>query len=554
MADDRRRMLLDQFGEPIPPGAIETLRAEISATSAIAGRPPFSGHLAFGMDPGRMGAVLRAADNGNTLEWMILAEEIEELFAHYGAVLGKRRRQVVQLPITVKAADGDTAAETTAFEIHANFVRDWIETDVLQDALFDVTDAIGKGFSVSEITWQTEPGCVRPEALLYRPPRFFELSWVDGSTVWLRDDAGFQPLTPHKFLVHRHPSKSGLIARSGLTRAVAFLFLYSSYTLKDWAIFCQGYGLPLRLGRYGPEASEDDKRVLWRAVASVAGDVAAIIPKSMEVEFVKGESHAAGTDLFLKRADWLNREVSKIVLGGTAGTDAIAGGHAVGKEHHQVEQDVERFDGRLLSTSCTRQLVQPMIAFTFGPQRAYPSIVIGQPEQVPLRDFIDAVTDLGPQGLRVRAQDVYDRLAIQAPSPEDDVVGGQAPQPVTVPPIPAPPVQLLDDASGHARRGALLTSLVARMAEKPPEVVERLSDRLQMDASGALAGMTEDVRRAFDQATSQQDLVHRLSTLQLPQEAFAHAMQQAMAVAYLLGQSELLDEIGADHLRSVRGH
>ncbi len=530
---DQVRQLLDQFGEPVPAARISALREETAPPGAALGRPPFSGHLAFGMDPGRLGAVLRAADSGNSYDWMILAEEIEELFPHYQAVLSKRRRQVAQLPITVQAAEGDPA-----YEKHATFVKEWLRTGVLQRYLFDMTDALGKGYSVGEIVWETEPGCFRPSEILYRPQRFFEISWQDGQTIWLRPD--LTELAPHKFLVHRHPCKSGHIVRSGLTRTVAFLWLYASYNAKDWALFCQGYGMPIRVGRYGPEASEQDKRVLWRAVSSIAGDVAAMIPKSMGLEFVRDGERTAGAELYLKRGDWLNREVSKLVLGGTAGTEAINGGHAVGKEHREGEQDIEDFDASLLSVTINRQIVQAMIAFTFGPQKSYPDLTLGRPAQVPLKDLVESVADLGPLGLKVKATEIRDRLFLTAPGPEDEVIGGAAPAPVAKPDIPAPARRLPTDGFAAGLR------LLARHTEAPPELVAAMTDRLADEAAGALHGMTEQVRQAVEQATDLHDLAERVHALNLAPDAFAEAMARGMALANLAGQAAMLDELRAD--------
>lgn len=531
--------IIDQYGNPI---SSADLRKELAATRSISGRPPFAGHQAFGMDPGRLGAIIRAADYGNTLQWMITAEEIEELYPHYLAVLSKRKRQAAQLPVRVEAASDDAEAQR-----HADFVNRWLDADVLQNALFDVMDALGKGWSVSEIMWETAPGRVRPRELLYRPQRHFEVSWENGETIWLRDEGGFSDLAPHKFLLHAHKSKSGHATRSGLTRAVAFMWMYSAFTLKDWAVFVQTYGAPIRVGRYGPEASDSDKRALWRAVSSIAGDVAAIIPKSMEMEFVKDSDRAAGSVLFMNRADWLDRAVSKLVLGGTAGTDAISGGHAVGKEHRDAEQDIERFDARLLGVTITRRLVQPMIAFTFGPQAEYPRIVLGQEEKAPLAEVIAAVRDLGPQGLRVKAAELRERLDLTEPDEKDEVVGG-------VPADAAPPDPALDDPdpvpeANHTRRApagglAIVRNLVLRHAEVPEEIVERMSAKLAAEAEGALAGMTGAVRKAFDEADDLEDLRRRIDALDLPQDAYAAAMARGMALANLVGMASVINELG----------
>ena len=493
---------------------------------------------------------MRAADTGSTRDWFILAEEIEELFPHYSAVLSKRRRQVCLLPVTVeaskKAKDG---------EKHADFVREWLETEVLERAMFDISDALGKGYSANEIMWESRPDGVRPAEILWRNQRDFEVSFQDGQTLWQRDVGGFIDLAPHKFLLHAHPSKSGNPVRNGLTRLVCWLWMYHTYTLKDWALFVQGYGLPVRLGRYGPEASYVDKQTLWRAVRGIAGDLAAIIPKSMDMEFVTAQGASEGAKLFTERANWLNYEVSKLVLGGTASTDARRGGHSVGEEQRAGERDVEKFDARLLAGSINRQVVQAMIAFTFGPQGGYPRIVIGQQEQVPISDVIAAVADLGPLGFKVRAQELRDRLQLTAPDgAEDDVIGPPpAPPPGAVGPDGSPlaTADLKVKANPHPEINpnsdsrALMTRMRAMMSaqRQAAALVDALVDRTARDAGGAVAGMTGDIRAAFDAASDLDDLATRLAALKLDDRAFATAMSQALSLGYLAGQSELLDEI-----------
>jgi phage gp29-like protein len=510
------------------------LRAEISAPSSFAARPPFEGNLAFGMSPQRLGAILRAADNANTRDWMILAEEIEELFTHYSSVLGKRKRQVCGLPMTVNASEKAPDGER-----HADFVREWLDMKVLSSAMFNITDAIGKGYCVSEIMWETTPQAFRPAEIRYRKPSYFELSWEDGETLWLRTERGFDTLAPHKFLTHVHRSKSGGPARSSLTRMVAFIWMYSSYTLKDWALFTQAYGMPIRVGKYGPEASDADKRVLWRAVSSIAGDVSAIIPTSMQMEFVERKGNE-GKEIYLGRANWLNYEVSKLVLGSTASTDAISGGHAVGKEHRDVEQDVEDFDTQLIAGSINRQVVQAMIAFTFGPQPGYPELVIGTPKTVPLADIITGVAAGMPYGLRIKADEYRERLQFTKPDDGDEIL--QAPAADADKP-PAPPAPVTNpNGGGMAGMSFLNRFLTLHSTQVLPEL-DALEERLRREAAGALAGLTDEVRAEFEAAHSMQDLATRLQKLKLDDTAFGDAMSRGMALAHLVGQAAVLDDI-----------
>ncbi|OYV40404.1 MAG: hypothetical protein B7Z80_04575 [Rhodospirillales bacterium 20-64-7] len=543
--------LIDQFGYPIKSAPLET---QIAAPSSFSARPPFAGHLAFGINPGRLGAVIRAADNGQTREWFILAEEIEELYTHYTAVLSKRRRQACLLPITVEAS-----AKVQNGEKHADFVREWLETEVLDRALYDMSDAIGKGYSLNEIMWDTTPKRIWPAEILWRHQRDFEISWKDGETIWLRDMAGFSELAAHKFILHVHKTKSGAPQRSGTTRIIAWMWMYATFTLKDWALFVQGYGLPVRLGRYGPEASNNDKSILWRAVRGIAGDLAAIIPKSMEMEFVAAKGANDGAKLFTERANWLNYETSKVVLGGTAGTDAIAGGHAVGKEHRGAEQDVEKFDAKLLAGSINRQVVAAMIAFTFGPQDGYPRIKIGVAEQVPLSDVIASVADLGPLGFKVKASELRDRLQLTKPESGDEII--EIPVPAAAGAVdangnPLAKADLKPKANPHPEinpasdtralmtaKSALFGRLLASHTPQAENVLEALEARLAAEAGRAMGSMTAQVQAAFHAATDMADLADRLAKLKLDASEFQTAMMQGMALANLAGQAALLDEI-----------
>ncbi len=273
------------------------------------------------------------------------------------------KRSVSQLPITVKAA-----SDSAEHKKHAALVQSWIDDGVLQSSLFDMLDAVGKGLSVTEIDWQYRLGSMLPRELTWRTQRWFTFDQEDGETVLLREGVAGEPLAPHKFIVHRHKTKSGLTIRSGIARVACWAWMFKSFTIKDWAIFAQNYGQPIRLGRYGPGATEAQKDVLWRAVSSIAGDCAAIIPRDMLVEFVDVGSKSSSTDMYERRADWLDRQTSKLVLGQTTTTDAISGGHAVSQEHRLVQEDIERSDAMCLSGTVNLQLIPNIVAFNFGPQ------------------------------------------------------------------------------------------------------------------------------------------------------------------------------------------
>ena len=189
-------------------------------------------------------------------------------------------------------------------------------------------------------------------------------------------------LPAFKFIDTRIKAKSGLPVRSGLARAVVWGWMFKVFTQRDWAIFTQTYGQPVRVGKFHAGATEKDKATLMRAVANIAGDCAAIIPESMMIEFIQAGNVSDGSALFMNRADWLDRQVSKAVLGQTTTTDAISGGHAVSKEHREVQEDIETADCKSIGAAINRDLVRPWMDLEYGPSKKYPRVIIARASHV----------------------------------------------------------------------------------------------------------------------------------------------------------------------------
>lgn len=528
------------LGKVIP---LQELTEDVAGARVGSPRSWMSGYPADGMTPQRLAAIHRAAAEGDPERYFELAEDIEERDLHYAAIMSTRKRSVAQLPITVKAASA-----SPEHKLHAELVQQWVDKGVLRAALFDMLDAIGKGYSVMEIDWQAnKAGEMLPAKLTWRTQRWFTLDQTDGETLLLREGVGGVPLAPHKFVIHRHKSKSGLTIRSGIARVASWAWMFKAFTMKDWAIFCQNYGQPIRVGKYGRGATEAEKDVLWRAVSGIAGDCAAIIPVGMLIEFQEVKSAGSSSDLYEKRTAFLDQQMSKVVLGQTTTTDAIAGGHAVSQEHRLVQGDIERSDAMCASDTVNDQLIPNMVAFNFGPQDLYPTVHIGRPDEVPITDFASAFKDLAPLGLTASMSYMRDRMSIPEPEAGAEVVGGRPPAPVIVPPadpktLPAPANQ--DKKSLTAKQSLDRLFATARNTRMPGgDMLDQLTDRLERDAADVMDGLIDEVRLALSSATSLHDAASRLAKLDLSPDALADAMAQGMALAHLAGQAALIDDL-----------
>jgi len=424
--------LVDQYGRPISTAA---LKREQAAPTMTGVRRPNTEHQTSGLTPDKLARLLRASVSGDPEAYLALAEDMEERDLHYAGVLGSRKLQVAGLDATVEAAS-DKAEDID----NADLIRDFLARDAFETEANDILDAVGKGFSCTEIIWDTSESQWDPVALKWRDPRWFRFADEDGETPLLRDPAGDQPLAPYKWVFHQAKVKSGLPIRGGIARAVCWTFLFKTFTTKDWAIFCEAYGQPLRLGKWGEGASEADKEILLQAVANIGVDYSAIVPASMSVEFIKADV-TGSHELYEKRCDWLDRQVSKLVLGQTGTTDMTAGGYAQAKVHDGVKADIERSDAKQLAATLNRDLVRPYIDLNKGPQKAYPKIKIGRPEQIDVEKWMKNVETFVAMGGKIGMSTVRDRIG--APEPDKDeellVPRGNAAAPAAEPPAEEKP-------------------------------------------------------------------------------------------------------------------
>lgn len=523
----RESTILGLDGRPI---VVADLDREIGAATVMGVRKPSDSNLSAGITPQRLANLLMAAKGGDPAEFLNLAEEMEERDGHYASVLGTRKRAVTQLSIKIEDAS-DSARDK---EIGDHF-RKWLKRGRLQNELFDILDAVGKSISFTELVWDKSKIPWMPAKLLWRQPSWFQFDRNDWETPRLRDDSDADglELTPAKWIVHRHPAKSGLTVRSGVGFICAWTYLLQLLARTDWAAFVNIYGQPIRLGKYPPGTGDDDRRTLMRAVASIGADAAAIFPSAMTMELI--QPGKAGGEAFKAFLDYLHQTTSKVVLGQTATTDAIAGGHAVGQEHNLVRGDIRDADAVLLATTLQEQLVDIWTRINFADAEP-PRISIDYEGNEDVKATLDGAFGLADRGVRVSAKQLRDKLNLVEPAAGDEVVGAIAVAPAAEA-ADAPSARdkpKLKLVAKNVTRREIRTALNAASAAQRLQVVQdEILAALEAAGQPAIDGWLERIEEALNAADTMEDFARRMMDLypELEVEALSAVMGQALALA-----------------------
>lgn len=421
--------ILDQWGNPV--SSRDLVKPAMGAT--VTGvRDTFDDFMASRLTPARMARILRDAAMGEMHDALTLFEEMEEIETQYSAVLSTRKRAIQSIELQVEAS-GDSAEEIKL----ADAVRDMIaDHPGIYDLIGDMLDALGKGYSVIEIIWDVEGRQWRPDRFEWHDPRLFQFDRETRKQLRKRVQADFNgaALEPFKFIRHVPKLKSGIPARNGLGRLALWTFLLKTYSLKDWAAFLEVHGMPLRLGKYGPGASDADKRVLLSAVRNLGSDAAAIVPAGMEIEFV--ETKGFSEKPFEGFAMYLDKALSKAIIGQTMTADE-GGSLAQAKVHDNVRIDIKKADAKQLNGTIARDLVRPFIDLNYGPRDKYPQLIVQVSEPEDIKTLSEALAKLVPLGLTVQTSELRDRMGFADPEPGAEVLGKAQKQPEKSKTVPA---------------------------------------------------------------------------------------------------------------------
>jgi phage gp29-like protein len=374
---------------------------------------PWRDSVADTLTPQKLASIMKAADKGDVEAFLTLCEEMEERETHYASVLGTRKLGVSGSPVVVDAPDDSSGMKALTEDVEQTIVKNPAFEGLVQDLM----DGVAKGFSCVEIMWSRDVKRWQPTAYEFRPQRHFVFDMNTLNTPRLRSELnpieGVE-LAPFKWIVHKPKIRSGIPIRAGLARTVAVAYAAKRYTVADWLVFLDLFGIPIRLGKY-PFNMADKKSALLSAIRQIGTDAAAVIPKEMEVEILQaGKTSGNGGTLFLQSAEYWDKQTSKVVLGQTMTTDD-GSSLAQAVIHQRTQIDIRKADARSVANTINRDLVIPFIVLNYGEQKSYPTVRIQAEEPEDTKSLMESTKVFVSLGGEVQMSEIRDRLGFSEP-------------------------------------------------------------------------------------------------------------------------------------------
>ena len=492
------------------------------------------------LDPTVLARHFKAADAGDLTGQATTFELIEEQDTHVFSELSKRRRAVTSLPWQLTPPDDASEAELKATIELGDMIKGIAN---FEDALYDLTDGISKGFAALELDWQTGSTWL-PKRMLWVPQRSFTL--LDGKRELglKRDNSVVEPLRPCGWVVHEHRAKSGYIESAALFRVLAWAYCYKAYNLRDMQRFLEVYGMPLRLGKYPSGIGKDQRNELLRAVRNIGSDSAGVVPNTMQIEFIQAMQGKASD--FLQAVEYWERKQSIAVLGGTltSQADGKSSTNALGQVHEVVRREILMHDVQQLAPTITRQLMLPICVFNgiFKPERM-PRFTFDTEEAVDQQAVVDMLDKAVSLGMKVSVDWAHKKLQIPQAGEKELVLGKAAAPDETTPTGPmTKPATKGAAASAAALRLAevALGQQQDAQAEDDPAglIARRLADLAAQDEAKQVQAIMAMVAEAedFDAALAG---IAKLAA-QKPSNTVVERIAQGLTLANLVAKDEVV--------------
>nr|DAV12307.1 MAG TPA: portal [Caudoviricetes sp.] len=392
----------------------QTDEAEVTASGRV-----LDDHPSAKITPSKLKQILEDAENGDIQAQHQLFMDIEEQDSSIAANMMTRKRSVLTLDWRIVEPRNATPAEE---KLQAEIDELFYQYPNLEDLFVDLMDAVGHGFSALEIQWAQVNGKWVPKGFKPCPQSWFKLDKDDSLLLRTPANQMGEPLRPFGWVVHRHKSRSTQLARDGLYRTLAWLYMYKHYSVRDFAEFLELYGMPIRIGKYGAGATNAEKRTLLRALAEIGHNAAGIMPESMQIELhnVANAGAASGNNPFLQMVDWCEKSIARLILGQTltSGADGKSSTNALGNVHNEVRRDLMISDAKQIAQTITQQIILPYLQINVDPNIAphrVPYFEFDTKEYEDLSVFADAIPKLTGIGVQISESWVRDKLGIPEP-------------------------------------------------------------------------------------------------------------------------------------------
>ncbi len=419
-------------------------------------------------------------------------------------------------------------------QVVADFVSEVLENCNFDQTRQEILRAILYGYYAVEALWQATAATLKgtsgitiKKLIAKHPRRFIFTPERELRLLTLQNMIEGEQLPDRKFIVFTYGDSDNPYGR-GLGQKLWWPVWFKKNGVKFWLVFLEKFGMPTVKGKYPPGTDPTQQQALMDAIEAIQSDTGIKIPDSMDIEFL--EASRAGTVTHEQLCDYMDRQISKAVLGQTLTTEIKGeGSYAASQTHNEIRQEIIEADADLLDGCLNDTLIRWIVDFNFPGVSAYPKIktyAAAKPD-LTAQSQIDKtlVVDIG---LPVAKQYFYDTYGIPAPAEGEELV--------------VPQRTNLGMPQGAFAEGDVKKNAEIGRAITAQKVIDNLADRKVSEAATIFENYREQIKAYLDDADNLEAAQENIANLydRLDVRPLAFAMQAVLMAADRIGVASIL--------------
>lgn len=287
----------------------------------------------------------------------------------------------------------------------ADFVRENLEKIKFNDICRKMLYASWYGFQAAEILWDIIDGhIVIKDIKVRRNERF--IFGKDGNLYLRNNFIEKISLPARKFWVLKNSGDNDDdIYGIGLGHICYWPVYLKRNGLKFWSVLVEKFAVPTAVGKYNPQATDDEIRAILEALDSIASETSIAVPEGTVVDLLESVKASGGDhDKF---CCYLDKIIAKAILGqdGTSQNGAYVGTAAV---HEDVKTLILKADADLLCESFN-EVVQWLVAYNW-PDADAPMVIRHFEKPENLKESAELFQIMHNVGYRPSLQQVVDKF------------------------------------------------------------------------------------------------------------------------------------------------
>jgi phage gp29-like protein len=348
------------------------------------------------------------------LAWYDLYQELER-DPHVGAVMSSAKLDVAGIPYDVSGFlnSGEKRASKRNQEI-ADFVKETLDgIGYFPQHLYNLMDALGKGFAVSEVIWGLDGNRWIIEKLINRPQRRFQFDAVDRSLKLRTFEEPYfgKALPPKKFIVHRVSAEWENPFGDALDQNIYWMWLFKRTVLKFWMQHLEVGASSIPIVQHPVSADAQLKSEALSIAQQIRSGAYGRIPENFKILWAEAQNAMQSAQTYENFVKLCDEQISKAIQGQTLTTDTgQSGTRAQGDVHRDTATTRDVFRAHGLESTLNATLIPWLVDYNFAEVDGYPQFRFDLEDPEDLTKEADIVLKLTNAGWEFDAEEVTDKF------------------------------------------------------------------------------------------------------------------------------------------------